>query len=506
MRRDQRQAVAAGLLAVACYMPVLSSANMQAALDGMFTSVTNPSAYHSQNRMGAVGGALSLRTPNQRVNLMTLDMPRYDMGCGAIDMFGGSFSFINADKLIAIMRNIGQIAVAALFKIAIAAISEKLSLNISEFTKIMHDLNNMKMNSCKVGAAIAGKIADATGIGSAKNQSADNKADVLKAATGKDSEGWGQWWKKLSMSLDEKVPPADSNIGEAGNSTWRALWNSEAHKTVMMGDGKDGVVATLIMNIAGTEILPTAGDCSKEPKPDVCKQYQDRVAPNKLTVASLIDPDDSKIAIFEDSEKLPGELNEFSFVKVSSHQGSLSDLLKPDRGQRPGFRALAMRVLFGEAADTLEFSPISSGSVYLEPDGGIVHYINTGEWGTFNATAWLDRLSSPVLRNLVVVQRDKKALTATAMQFAGLIAEDMAVHFATALGDAAKNAFSGKAAGIVSKPDDFENSVDEFRRGVAKYKLSQSEQAAQLRTMQVHVESIAKTLGNPSLTVLPKGK
>lgn len=506
MRREKRQAIAAGLLATACYMPVLSSANMQAALDGMFSSVTNPSAYQSQNRMGAVGGALSLRTPNQRVNLMTLDMPRIDMGCGAIDMFGGSFSFINSDALIAIMRNIGQIAVAALFKLAICSISEKVCQNISEFQKIMNDLNNMKMNSCKVGAAIAGKIVDATGLGSAANQSADNKADVLKAATGKDSEGWGQWWKKLTQSIDDKLPPADTNIGEAGNSTWRALWNSEAHKSVVMGDGKDGVVATLIMNIAGTEILPTKGDCSKEPKPEVCKQYQDSVAPHKITIENLIDPGGAMVAVFEDTDKLPGQLNEFSFVKVSNHNGSLSDLLKTERGGAPGFRSLAMRVLFGDAADNIGFSPDASGSVFLEADGGIVHYINTGEWGTVNATFWLERMSSPVLRNLVVVQRSKEALTATAQQFAGLIAEDMAVHFATALGDAAKSAFSGKAAGIVLKPKEYEQNVDEFRRGIAKYKLSQTEQATRVRAMQLHVEAIARTLGNPSLTVLPKGR
>lgn len=502
MHRTKRKLIAAGMLATACWMPVMSAANMQAALDGMYSTITNPSAYQSQNRMGAVGGSLSLRVPNQRVNLMTLDMPRIDMGCGAIDMFGGSFSFINADALIAIMRNIGQIAVASLFKLAICSVSEKVCQNISEFTKLMHDLNNMKMNSCKVGAAIAGKVADTIGLGSAKNQTADNKADVLKAATGKDSEGWGTWWKKLSQTIDSKnAPPEDTSIAESGNSVWRALWHSEAHKSVTMGDGKDALVATLIMNIGGTEILPTSKACQEKPNAEACKRFQNKVAAGQITVDRLINPSDLTVATFEETEG--GSLSEFSFIHVREGRTPLSQLLNTTTSSSgpAGFRALALRILFGTAVDSLSADDIANGT-RVEADGGIVHYIKEGNWGTFNATYWLDRVSTPVLRHLVLVQRSEGAMSNVANQFANVIAEDMAVQFATALGDAAAQAFTGKAAGIVSKPSDYDENVQIYRKSVNEYRARMVDATEKQKKMQEFVESVAKTLSNPGVAAL----
>src|SRR5665811_1402327 len=84
-----------------------AQANMQNALNSMFAAnVTIPGAYQSATRSGFVGGGITLRTPIKPINLFAFDPPRISAGCGGLDMYGGSFSFINSAQFTALLRNI----------------------------------------------------------------------------------------------------------------------------------------------------------------------------------------------------------------------------------------------------------------------------------------------------------------------------------------------------------------------------------------------------------------
>ena len=73
----------------------------------MFMSnATPPQAYSSQSRGGFVGGGISVRAPISNINLVAFDPPRLAAGCGGIDMYGGSFTFINSSQLAALFRQI----------------------------------------------------------------------------------------------------------------------------------------------------------------------------------------------------------------------------------------------------------------------------------------------------------------------------------------------------------------------------------------------------------------
>lgn len=136
-------------------MPVLASAGIFSDLGSMVMSnSTAPSTMTTQDRVGMFMGGFSMRTPIQPVNLITFDPPRIDAGCGGIDLFGGSFSFINGQQLIQIFRSVAANAAGLAFKAAIKAISPSLDALISEFQALLQNMNNLAKNSCSLAHLI----------------------------------------------------------------------------------------------------------------------------------------------------------------------------------------------------------------------------------------------------------------------------------------------------------------------------------------------------------------
>src|SRR5690606_5702098 len=125
------------------YSPIAAHAGLQDALDGMFVSnATSPGTFETQTRGGFVGGGLAMRTPVRAINLVSFDPPRLNAGCGGIDLFGGSFSFINADQIVALFRQIASNAVGLAFKAAINAINPSLGQLMDKFQSMVQAMND----------------------------------------------------------------------------------------------------------------------------------------------------------------------------------------------------------------------------------------------------------------------------------------------------------------------------------------------------------------------------
>lgn len=82
-------------------------ADLQEQMDDMFGSMlnfNNPTAYQGQRRGVLSGGSLYLRNRIMNPNLITLTPPSWKGGCGGIDLYAGSFSFISADEFMQLLR------------------------------------------------------------------------------------------------------------------------------------------------------------------------------------------------------------------------------------------------------------------------------------------------------------------------------------------------------------------------------------------------------------------
>ena len=104
----------------------------------------------SQDRVGIFAGSFSMRAPVTAVNLVAFDPPRIDAGCGGVDLFGGSFSFINSQQLVQIFRQVAANAAGLAFKAAIKAISPSLDSLITEFQTLLQHMNNLAKNTCQL--------------------------------------------------------------------------------------------------------------------------------------------------------------------------------------------------------------------------------------------------------------------------------------------------------------------------------------------------------------------
>lgn len=130
-------------------------AGILADMNGMFMSnSTAPGTLSTRDRSGVFGGSFSMRTPVQSVNLVSFDKPRMSAGCGGVDLYGGSFTFINGQQLIQIFRNVASNAAGLAFKAAIKSISPSLDQLITEFQTLMQDMNNLAKNSCSLAHMI----------------------------------------------------------------------------------------------------------------------------------------------------------------------------------------------------------------------------------------------------------------------------------------------------------------------------------------------------------------
>ncbi len=132
-------------------------AGMQKLFDdiGAYSSISGPGAYQSQSMNIISGGNVFVRIPPRNIRPIQIDLPSLKAGCGGIDLYAGSFSFINKEALVAMMKNIGAGAVSFAFKLALDSISPQINKTITELQQTVQQLNAMNINSCEAGSAIA---------------------------------------------------------------------------------------------------------------------------------------------------------------------------------------------------------------------------------------------------------------------------------------------------------------------------------------------------------------
>ena len=70
---------------------------------GAAANVTGPSAFEGQSAGYYSLGNVWTRFPQKTTNIANLQLPRARAGCGGIDIFAGSFSFINASEMVALL-------------------------------------------------------------------------------------------------------------------------------------------------------------------------------------------------------------------------------------------------------------------------------------------------------------------------------------------------------------------------------------------------------------------
>lgn len=242
------------LLALMLVLPASVFADLQQEMDAMFgtmTNVTTPTAHLGQRRGVITGGSIVSRNKIVETNLVSFMPPSFSAGCGGIDLFGGSFSFINKDQFITLMRSVAANATGYAFQLAIDSMCNQCGVLMSGLQKRIQDLNQMFSNSCQLAQGI---VNDATSLLPAsatekmqKSEISFSKGitDVFGALTNTSTQGDPTQQVKNNAATEMKTIIQ-------GNLVWRAL-NEKGAKNWFQFGGVDLLQA--MMSISGTVIV-----------------------------------------------------------------------------------------------------------------------------------------------------------------------------------------------------------------------------------------------------------
>ena len=121
-------------------------------------NVTKPTAYQGQQAGYATMGSLYLRTRPRNSQLAAIQLPSVRAGCGGIDVFGGAFSFISEEELIALMEAIMQNAAGFAFELALESLSPAVQEIVAKLRDLIQQVNSTNINSCEAGQLLVGSL------------------------------------------------------------------------------------------------------------------------------------------------------------------------------------------------------------------------------------------------------------------------------------------------------------------------------------------------------------
>lgn len=225
---------------------------------GAYGNVTGANAYRGQTMNFYTGGSLYMRTPVRNYQIASISPPSFRAGCGGIDLFAGSFSFINKEQFVALLRNIGNNAVGAAFNLALCSMSPDLCDILKYLQDQASKMNNLNINSCQ---AAEGIVSAAGSMLTDKTQEKEGKtAGANLNLFGDVFESWDEWKKNSATAKSIRTAAKNSSQGykelfEPGNVVWRSLSRVS---------GVTDETKELLMSLTGTIIVTPPGENADE--------------------------------------------------------------------------------------------------------------------------------------------------------------------------------------------------------------------------------------------------
>lgn len=227
--------------------PALSS-GLQSELNNLFGNMSNftqPGVYESTRRGVLAGGGAQIRSRRMNIQLIAFEPPNIKAGCGGIDIFLGSFSYINLDQFISFLRAIAANAAGYAFQMAL-----KVSCTVMDaMQQIAQLMNNMNMSSCQLAQGIVEDSFDALQGKNDFKRTMDNITQGFSKDTVDDKGGSTQGQEKAYNSNPQKY--AEEHLG---NILWKAMTKRDVNAWFGLGP-RDTTIRETLMSISGTVVL-----------------------------------------------------------------------------------------------------------------------------------------------------------------------------------------------------------------------------------------------------------
>lgn len=229
----------------------INAGGLQSQLDGVFGQMTNttpPGVYESQRRGVLSGGRMTVKNKIFDEAVVGFTPPSWKAGCGGVDLFGGSFSFINAEQLVQLLRSVAANAKGYAFQLALDNVFPEASKHIESFQKKIQAMNQHLGNSCQLAQGLVNDLSSGYDV--------KNKTDASLTTTSKGlfddifsakQESGGETPIK---SLKSNAPADYKKM--TGNILWKEMKRNALSSWFRYGDSN---LAEQIMSITGTVII-----------------------------------------------------------------------------------------------------------------------------------------------------------------------------------------------------------------------------------------------------------
>lgn len=499
-------------LRVSCLLATVLGASqtaVTASLDGfmsdMYSNTTSAGMFQTQQRGVISGGSFVARFGIKSINLVAFDPPRVSAGCGGINLFGGSFSFINAQELTQLLRAIAQNALGLLFQLGLNAISQPLSSLLTTWSAKLQEMNSLLKNSCEA----ARKLFQIDKTGGEMLNSLKSSMGEIKTQTGgfKDyfsnvSKNFSEGWNSLRGSAPDgqatsRADKAIQELPNVGNVTWRAINASDSYKAILPNSGGNDLQAKImLMNVVGTEVFSASKttqsgdtDCATgsnqcDPKPAIYR--------SSIGIDDLISPQDNSPFYACQS----GDTSDEGCQKLPLQEGAkLSSYFQ-------GVAYMVNKKFYDINSSTIDLdrsqivAAISAGKGIVGKAGkaNIESVLTTDE------KAFYSNSGLQLIGDITRVNNQPDQVILIAEHTRKMLIQELAVKLAESLERAAMLTFNGSSV-KASPPQDFDANMARWRGEIARYKVTEVERVKHFNELQKMVNTVADTLPTNPISV-----
>jgi len=247
---------AAVFLTGSAVFPVQADVNND--LNGFFGSLgysgnaTKAQAWQGQAAGYFTGGSVYLRNPVKNVQLISMQLPSLNAGCGGIDAYLGSFSMISGTEIQRFAKSIMSNAAGYAFDLALQTMVPELKQAKDFLQKLASDVNSMNMSSCQAAQGIIGGLWPVTQVSQQKIcQDIGGQSNMFSdwAASRQGCTVGGQ-----SDSVTAKASPEEKDqVLKNKNLIWDAL-----DRNGLFSSNRE--LKELVMSTVGSIIFNASGD------------------------------------------------------------------------------------------------------------------------------------------------------------------------------------------------------------------------------------------------------
>ena len=187
---------------------------------------TGPTAFQGQSAGYYSLGNVWTRFPQKTTNIANFQLPRARAGCGGIDIFAGSFSFINASEIVAMLKAVANNAVGFAFSLAIDTVCPECSKIMQEFSQKAQLMNNLNINSCEMAQGLVGGVWPKGDLADKAICEAIGNSEGIFTDYAAAKHGCGTRGQRSATNASAGADYADVNPGVARNYTWHILKKS----------------------------------------------------------------------------------------------------------------------------------------------------------------------------------------------------------------------------------------------------------------------------------------